>query len=59
MHIFWMPFFVGWLLKTLAVRYGGLQLYRRTVPLAIGFIVGDFVDQGLWVVVSLVTRGGV
>jgi len=54
MHIIWMPFFVGWALKSLAVRYGGLQLYRRTVPAAIGLVVGDFVNQGMWVVVSLV-----
>lgn len=59
MHIFWMPFFVGWLLKMLAVRYGGLRLYRRTMPLAIGLIVGDFINQGLWVAVSVATGGKV
>lgn len=50
MHWFSQPFFLGWLFKSLAIRYGGLRLFRRTVPLAIGLIVGDFVSQGLWVV---------
>jgi hypothetical protein len=59
MQIFWMPFFAGWVLKTLAVRYGGLQLYRRTVPVAIGLIAGDFINQGIWVAVSLIARGRV
>ncbi|UCC68097.1 MAG: hypothetical protein JSV79_13475 [Armatimonadota bacterium] len=49
MHWFSQPFFLGWALKSVAIRYGGLRLFRRTVPLAIGLIVGDFVSQGLWV----------
>ncbi|HUU54420.1 MAG TPA: DUF6785 family protein [Armatimonadota bacterium] len=56
MHWFAQPFFLGWVLKSLAIRYGGLPLYRRTVPLAIGLIVGDFVSQGVWVVVLSVLR---
>lgn len=51
------PFFVGWAAKSLVVRYGGLRLYRATVPLAIGFIIGDMLNRGLWSVMSLVTRG--
>ncbi len=57
MHWFSQPFFIGWLLKTLTVRYGGLRLYRRTVPLAIGVIMGDFVGQGAWVLGVSVLRG--
>jgi hypothetical protein len=53
MHWFSQAFFVGWVLKSLAIRYGGLRLFRRTVPLATGLIVGDFVSQGMWV--ALVT----
>jgi hypothetical protein len=44
----YMPFFVGWLLKTLVVRYGGLRLYQRTVLVAIGVIVGDKLVYNLW-----------
>jgi Domain of unknown function (DUF6784) len=59
MHTAWMPFFVGWLFKVAVTRYGGLRLYRRTLPIAIGLIVGDFVSQGVWVVVGLLTQGRV
>jgi hypothetical protein len=55
----YMPFFVGWLLKTLVIRYGGLRLYRTTVPLAIGIIVGDVANTGIWTVVAVVTGGRV
>jgi len=57
MQILWMPFFVGWLLKAMAVRYGGLRLYRQTVPVAMGLIVGDFVSEGLWTIVLIATHG--
>jgi len=50
------PFFVGWVVKSLVIRYGGLRLYRATVPLAIGLIIGDMLNRGLWSVVSLAMR---
>ncbi len=59
MQHWYMPFFIGWVAKSLAVRYGGLRLYRRTVPLAIGIILGDVLDQGIWALVALLTEGKV
>jgi hypothetical protein len=58
-HWHYLPFFIGWALKSLVIRYGGLRLYRATMPAAIGLIVGDMVNTGVWTVVALVTRGGV
>ncbi len=52
-----MPFFVGWAAKTLIIRYAGLRLYRRTIPLAVGLIVGDLLNGGLWGVARLVRLG--
>ncbi len=57
MHWYSQAFFVGWLLKTITVRYGGLRVYRRTVPLAIGVIMGDFIGQGAWVLLVSTLRG--
>jgi len=59
MQWYYMPFFLGWAFKSLVIRYGGLRLYRNTVPLAIGLIVGDLLNQGLWGVVALFTQGRV
>lgn len=56
-HLISVPFFVGWVCKALVIRYGGLRLYRATVPLAIGLIVGDLLNTGIWSVVSLATGG--
>ncbi len=38
----WLPLFVSWLLKTLILRYGGLQGYRRALPFFLGLVVGEF-----------------
>jgi hypothetical protein len=44
----WGPLFIAWLLKTLVIRYGGLRLYQRTVPMAIGVIVGTQLVDVIW-----------
>jgi hypothetical protein len=44
----WGPLFVAWFLKSLVIRYGGLRLYQKTVPLAIGVIVGNQVTDTIW-----------
>jgi hypothetical protein len=51
------PFFIAWALKVLVSRYGGLRLYRATIPLAIGLIVGDLLNSSLWNIIGLVSRG--
>ena len=51
------PFLLAWILKVLVTRYGGLRLYRKTIPLAVGLIVGDLLNSSLWNIVALATRG--
>jgi hypothetical protein len=46
------PFFLAWLGKTLIVRYGGLKLYRLTVPLAMGIIIGEVTNDVIWAILS-------
>jgi hypothetical protein len=48
MHWYWLPFLIGWVWKTLTLRYGGLKLYRQLMPLAIGAIMGDMVGRAIW-----------
>jgi hypothetical protein len=50
---------IAWLAKCLVLRYGGLPLYRKTLPVAIGLIVGDVLNRSLWNVISLLTQGHV
>jgi hypothetical protein len=54
---FYMPFLVGWAGKVLVLRYGGLHLYRKAMPLAIGMIAGDMLNRGVWVAIAVATQG--
>ncbi|MDH4179446.1 MAG: hypothetical protein OEV33_02970 [Armatimonadota bacterium] len=47
-HIVWMPMLIAWLAKLIILRYGGLRLYRRVLPLFFGLILGEAVVGCAW-----------
>lgn len=49
---FWFPIFVGWLCKTVILRYGGPKVYRRLLPGFLGLVLAEFAAAGLWIVVD-------
>jgi hypothetical protein len=53
-NIVWLPLFIAWLCKGLAIRYGGLRIYRLLLPFFLGLILGDCVIGSLWGLLSLV-----
>ena len=45
----WFPVLLGWLFKTLILRYGGVKVYRQALPFFIGLVLGrlrDFLPVG-------------
>ena len=44
----WVSLFIGWLLKTLVLRYGGSGLFRKAMPVFLGLIVGDVIHLVFW-----------
>lgn len=44
----WLPFFLAWLFKVLALRYGGARFYRLSLPFFLGLIAGDLVAGGFF-----------
>ncbi len=48
--------FAAWLVKTLIYRYGGHQLYKKLLPLFLGFITGSVVMSVVSSVVSIIIR---
>ena len=52
----YMPLFVGWACKSLVIRYGGLRLYQRTIPAAIGAIIGSQLVSVVWTVIEGLVR---
>ncbi len=43
--------FLGWLFKSLIMKYGGVGLYVKTRPFFIGLILGQFATSGVWFVI--------
>lgn len=50
----WFSFFIGWLMKVLVMRYGGMQLYGRLKPAALGLIAAEAAIAGIFLVIGLV-----
>ena len=44
----WGPFLMVWVLKSLALRYGGMAFYRRTIPFFLGLALGHFAVAGIF-----------
>jgi hypothetical protein len=44
----WFSFFVGWLIKTLVMKYGGSETYVRVRPFMIGLIIGNIAAMLFW-----------
>lgn len=40
--------FVGWLLKWLVLKYGGIRLHRKAIPFFLGIILGEFIIGSFW-----------
>ncbi len=49
----WCPTLIGWLVKLLTLRYGGMSAYRKGIPFMIGLILGDYVISSLWALLGL------
>ena len=51
----WFSVFVAFILKSIMLKYGGPNLYRRAVPFFLGLIVGEIVPAGCWLIIDLYT----
>jgi hypothetical protein len=51
----WFSILVGWVAKSLLLRYGTAKTYDRAKPFFMGLVVGEFVAAAVWLVVSQLT----
>jgi hypothetical protein len=50
-HIF-LSAFLGWLLKCVILKYGGIRLYQNARPFFMGMILGEIVAAGSWLLID-------
>jgi hypothetical protein len=48
----WSNSLIGWMLATLVRRYGGLRLYRTLRPAFLGMVIGGYVPQAFFALLS-------
>jgi hypothetical protein len=51
----WFSILLGWLLKMVILKYGGLQAYRAGRPFFLGLIIGQISCAGFWMIVDACT----
>ena len=51
--VYWSSFFVGWLVKSTILRYGGAITFRRFRPFFLGLILGEFSMGILWALLKM------
>ena len=50
----WFAIFLGWLARTVVLKWGGAKLYMGLRPAMIGVIVGEAAAAGFWMVTGIV-----
>ncbi len=51
----WFGLLVALIVKSMVLKYGGPQLYRRTIPFFLGAILGEIVPAGVWLIIDYFT----
>jgi hypothetical protein len=57
-HMLWFSIFLGWVIKSIVQRYGGMKGYLAFLPFALGLVLGDSVNAVLWIVLGYLTNVG-
>lgn len=58
MSVVWFPVFLGWLIKYILLKYGGLRLYKKARPIFLGMILGEGLSAGCWSIVGFIVGRG-
>jgi len=50
----WFSIFIGWILKFMILRYGGIKVYQRFRSLFLGMVLGEFLSGGIWLIIDFI-----
>ena len=53
MFVLWFPFFIAWIVKSLVMRFGGIEVFRKIAPFMLGMILGEFSAAVFWAVMNM------
>ena len=47
--------FIGWLLKWIILKYGGIRWHRKAIPFFLGIVLGEFLVGTFWSLLGVIT----
>jgi len=50
----WFSILLGWFLKSIILRYGGLRFYVKFRTLFLGMVMGEFLSGGIWLIIDFI-----
>jgi hypothetical protein len=50
----WAPLFIGSMIKYFMLKFGGLRLYRQSLPFFLGLILGEMTIGSIWTIIGIV-----
>jgi hypothetical protein len=50
----WFSILIGWFLKFIILKYGGIRLYMKYRTLFLGMVLGEFLSGGLWLIIDFI-----
>ncbi len=56
MRAYWLLFVIGWFIKWIILKKGGLKAYRAALPFFLGIILGEFIVGGLWTILGAIIQ---
>jgi len=51
-NIFWVSILVGFTLKWLLIKYGGIKKYQQARPFFLGLILGEYIIGSIWTIIG-------
>lgn len=51
----WFSIMIGWTLKSMILRYGGMKGFIKARPFCLGMILGEFATAGFWLAIDAMT----
>jgi len=57
-YYLWSSIFIGWLIKYIILKFGGIRLYRNLRPLFVAMIVGEYIIVSIWMIIGIFTGIG-
>lgn len=52
----WSMFLLTWIIKRLILKFGGLRMHRKVMPLFFGLILGEFAIGSFWSILGVIIK---